>query len=83
MQQLYSTKEVAKLLGISAVAVFKQIKSGKLKAQKIGRAYVISHDDLPLISSQVISDAQKLEIEKVVKRVISEYGEALRKLKDT
>ena len=36
-----SAAELAKILGISHVAVFKRIKSGKIKAIKIGRTYAI------------------------------------------
>ncbi len=36
-----STAELAKLLGISPVAVFKRIKKGQIKAVKIGRSYAI------------------------------------------
>lgn len=46
-----STAQAAALLGISPVAVFKRIKSGRLKARKIGRSYAIDRkelsDDLP------------------------------------
>ncbi len=44
--KFYSTPEVAKILGISRIAVFKKIKSGKLKAVKVGKGYVISKEDL-------------------------------------
>lgn len=41
-----STTQVAKLLGISSVAVFKRIKSGRIKAQKIGRSYAVQPQHL-------------------------------------
>ncbi|MCA9403808.1 MAG: excisionase family DNA-binding protein [Candidatus Omnitrophica bacterium] len=41
-----STSQVAELLGISTVAVFKRIKSGRLKARKIGRGYAIDRKDV-------------------------------------
>ncbi len=37
-----STTELARFLGISAVAVFKRIKAGRIKAEKIGRSYAIA-----------------------------------------
>ena len=40
-EQYVSTAEIAKLLGISTVAVFKRIKKGQIKATKIGRSYAI------------------------------------------
>jgi excisionase family DNA binding protein len=45
-EKLYSTPEVAKILGMSRIAVFKKIKTGKLKATKVGKGYVISKEDL-------------------------------------
>lgn len=44
--QFYSAPQVAKLLGLSRVAVFNQIKKGKIKARKIGRNYVIERKDI-------------------------------------
>lgn len=41
MSTYYSTPEVAKILKISRQAVFKQIKTGKLKAFKIGKVYLL------------------------------------------
>lgn len=42
----YTTKELAGLLGISRIAVFNRIKKGTIKAQKIGRNFVISKKDI-------------------------------------
>lgn len=41
-----STTEAAKLLGVSSVTVFKRIQSGKIKAQKIGRNYLIPRSEI-------------------------------------
>lgn len=45
LKDFYTTKELAKILGISRVAVFKKIKNGTIKAQKIGRNFVIFKKD--------------------------------------
>ncbi len=44
-EKYFSTAEVAEMLGISRIAVFKKIKSGKLKAMQVGRGYVIAKND--------------------------------------
>ncbi len=80
IKQSLSTIEVAKLLGISRVAVFNNIKAGKIKAKKIGRNFVIDKKDLPNILGEVLTENNKQEIEKVVKKTISEYGETLKLL---
>lgn len=79
-KQFLSTIEVAKLLGISRVAVFKNIKTGKIKAKKIGRNFVIDKKDLPDILDEILTEDKKREIEKAVKKTISEYGETLKLL---
>lgn len=79
IKRYISTTEAAKILGISTVAVFKKIKSGVLPAQKIGRNYAIDPSDLGLRGSKLNKKTEK-QISKAVKRVVSEYSEALKKL---
>lgn len=76
----FSTNEVAKLLGISRVAVFKKIKSGEIRAKKIGRNFVIDEKDLPEILGAVLTKKKKQDIEKAVEKTIREYGETLKLL---
>jgi len=40
-KDFYTTKELAGILGISRIAVFKRIKKGAIKARKIGRNFAI------------------------------------------
>lgn len=74
-----STSEAAEIMGISRIAVFKQIKKGKLKAQKVGRSYVIDRHSLGGIYKKMTPKEEK-EIEKAVKKVVKEFGPALKKL---
>lgn len=78
-----SVAELAKLLGISRVAVFKRIRKGQIPAEKIGRSYVISADDVDEISQKkpkALTEEQKETIRKAVKKVVDEYGETLKLL---
>ena len=43
----FSIPEVAELLGKSRIAIFKQVQEGKIKAERVGRHYVIERDDIP------------------------------------
>ncbi len=79
-KQLLSTAEVAKILGISRVAVFKKIVGGDIKASKVGRNYVIESADLSAALGVVLSPERKREIEKSVEKTVREYGEALKML---
>ncbi|MCL5010997.1 MAG: helix-turn-helix domain-containing protein [Patescibacteria group bacterium] len=45
-KEFYTTKELAELLGVSRIAVFNRIKKGDIKAQKMGRNFVIFKKDI-------------------------------------
>jgi excisionase family DNA binding protein len=44
MKEFFSVEEVAKLLELSHSGVLYHIKSGKLKAQQVGKIYIISKE---------------------------------------
>lgn len=75
-----STQEFADLIKVSRIAVFKKIKAGKIKAFKIGRNYAIPMEEFRHAVGTFIPQEKKDEIEKVVKKAVKEYGEALRLL---
>lgn len=79
-----SVAELAKMLGISRIAVFKRIQKGQIPAQKIGRSYVISMEDVndlfQATGPQILTEAKKTIIEKAVKKTVKEYGETLKLL---
>lgn len=79
-KNLFSTSEVAKLLGISRVAVFKKIKTGKIKAKKVGRNFVIEKSELPGILGTVLTGHTRQEVDTSVDKTIREYGETLKLL---
>lgn len=80
MNKFLSTVEVARLLRVSRIAVFKKIKSGEIKAEKIGRNYIISKDEVLKALGLEIGEKSKKEIDKIVKRGVKEYGEVFKKL---
>lgn len=78
-----SVIELAKMLGISRVAVFKRIKKGQIPAEKIGRSYAIPTEFVSSIirdKNKQLTEENKNDIEKTVKKVIREYGETLKRL---
>ena len=79
-----SISDLAKMLGISRIAVFKKIKKGQIPANKIGRAYAISMEDVSDIvggkKANVLTEEKREEINIAVERVVKEYGETLRLL---
>ncbi len=72
--------DVAKILGISRVAVFKRIKNGQMKAEKVGKSYVIDRADLNQVLGTTLTHQDKENIDRVVKKTVREYGETLRLL---
>ncbi len=79
-KKFLTSSEVAKILGISRVAVFKKIRAGQIKAEKIGRNFVIDEKNLMEILGKTLSEKNKKAIEESVKKTIKEYGETLRLL---
>ncbi len=76
----FSTTEAAKIMHISRIALFKKIKTGQLKAQKVGRNYVIDRTNLEAVTGTTVSSEQKEEIKNIVKKAVKEYGETFRRL---
>ncbi len=79
-KRFLSTAELAEILGISRIAIFKKIKEGKIKAIKIGRNFAIDRNDLEEILGSVLKNSDKREIDDAVKKTVREYGETLKKL---
>lgn len=72
--------QLAKKMGVSRIAVYKWVKSGKIKAFKIGRTYAIPQDAVSVIRGGILSDAQKKIVDDAVTKTVKEYGETLRLL---
>jgi len=53
-KDFYTITELAKLLGISRVSVFKRVRNGSIKGQKMGYNFIIFKKDLDLKKLSVI-----------------------------
>jgi len=80
LTQYLSTTQLAKLLNLSRIAVYKKIKSGQIKAVKIGRNFFVEQSLLPEISGQTLDLSQKKLIDESVTKTVKEYGETLKLL---
>jgi excisionase family DNA binding protein len=47
-KNFYTVKELADLLGISRISVFKRVKQGSIKGQRLGRNFIILKKDINL-----------------------------------
>lgn len=81
-KKYYSTAEVADLLHLDRTTIFNKIKSGEIKAEKVGRNYVIPIESLGFIFDKTLDETTKKKINKSVDRVIHDYGETIKKLAD-
>ncbi len=72
--------QLAELLGISRIAVYKKVKSGQIKAIRIGRNYAIPNKVISNILGKELTPQSKKKIEKAVKKTVDEYGEVLQLL---
>jgi excisionase family DNA binding protein len=76
----YSTSEAAQILRISRITVFNRIQRGKIRAEKIGRNYIISHKAILEALGQTIGQEKKQSIEHAVDKALSEYKKAFKML---
>jgi excisionase family DNA binding protein len=77
-----STTKAAELLGVSRITVFKKIKAGMIKAEKVGRNYLISVDEMNRVMGKrgPLTPEDKARIDKAIQRAVKQYGTALRML---
>jgi len=67
-------------LGISVVAVNKRIKTGKLRAEKIGRNYAIPRSEVAALLGKELRQSDKELINAPVEKTIEEFGTTLKML---
>lgn len=79
-KKYYTIKELADILRVSRITVFKKVKSGQIKAEKAGRTYIISEEEVKKLTGGEMTEKSKAEISKGMSRVIKEYGETLKLL---
>lgn len=75
-----STPQLAKLLGISRVAVYQKIKAGQIPAIKVGRNFVIAKTELGSLGGESLTAKEDQVIRQAVKKTMADYGETLRLL---
>ena len=79
-KEVMTIAQLAKILGISRVAVFKKVKKGQIKAFKVGKTYAIPAENFSHILGRSLSQKQKQEIDAAVAKTVKEYGETLKLL---
>jgi excisionase family DNA binding protein len=72
--------ELARLLGLSRIAVYRRVKKGQIPARRIGRIYVITDRTIRDILGKKASSSAKRQIDEAVSRTVREYGVVLKRL---
>jgi excisionase family DNA binding protein len=72
--------QLARLLGVSRIAIYKRVKKGEIPATKIGHAYVITDKTVASILGNEVTEADKRRIDAAIHKTVREYGEVLKKL---
>jgi len=72
--------ELARLLGVSRIAIYNRVKSGQIPATKIGKTYVITDQTIATILGKEVTREGKKLIDAAVHKTVQEYGEVLKKL---
>jgi excisionase family DNA binding protein len=72
--------ELAKLLGVSRIAIYNRVKKGQIPATRIGRTYVITDQTIANILGKEVTRTGKQRIDAAVRKTVQEYGEVLKQL---
>lgn len=75
-----STPEAAKILGVSRIAVFNKIRTGKIPAVKVGRNFVIKKTDVLKAAGELLTSKQKKGINRAIEKATKQYGEVFKRL---
>jgi excisionase family DNA binding protein len=76
----FTIPQVARILGISRIAVYKKVKKGEIRAIRIGRNYAFPEERLAAVLGKTLREADKKEIDRAVRKTVREYSEVLRLL---
>lgn len=80
MKKYLTIPELAKLMGLSRGAIYKQVRQGKIKAMKIGRNYAIPQETVGEILGDKLTDKTKKGVSAAIRKTLKEYGETLKLL---
>ena len=79
-KEYLTIKELTEILHLSRQAIFRKVKSGEIKAEMVGKTYIIPKQQLDHVFYNTLSNKFKKEIDRGVSKVIKEYGDVIKKL---
>lgn len=82
--EYFSIAQVAKILRISRIGVYKKVKRGEISSIRIGKIYAIPKEvilrKIRKIKGHPLKPEEKDRIQKAVNKTVNEYGEVLERL---
>jgi excisionase family DNA binding protein len=72
--------QLAKILGLSRIAVYKKVKKGQIKAVRIGRTFAIDKKYVLRILGKDLGREDKKQIDDAINKTVKEYGQTLKLL---
>ncbi|HCO93803.1 MAG TPA: hypothetical protein DIU00_07630 [Phycisphaerales bacterium] len=78
--QYITIPQLAKIMGLSRIAVYKKVKKGQIKAVRIGRTFAIDQKYVLRILGKDLGREDKKQIDDAVKKTVREYGQTLKLL---
>ena len=80
-EKYITVPELAKLLGVSRIAIYNRVKKGQIPAIKIGRNYVITDQTIEdILRKDDLTRKRKKRIDAAVHKTVREYGDVLKQL---
>jgi len=79
-KQYITIPELAKLLGVSRIAIYNRVKKGEIPATRIGRIYIIDDQTIKDILGKEVTTEGAKRIDAAVRKTVLEYGEVLKLL---
>ena len=72
--------QLAKMLNVSRVTVYRKVISGLIPAEKVGHGYIISDKTISRLLNKKPSNQDKQQIKTAVDKVVTEYSDTLKLL---
>ncbi len=80
IKEFYSTTEGAKIFRVSRKTIFMWITNGTMKANKVGRNFVVPHSSIVEKLGKTLGIEKKMEIEGSIDKAMKDYEQTFRKL---
>ena len=83
-KQYLTVPELARILGISRIAVYKKVKKGQIHAIRIGRNFAIPTDYIKShiadIEQTLRAEDELLQTKELMQKAFKDYGEVFKRL---